>query len=255
MRENRLNDLDSKGWLKFTKSWFVHNPRPRSKKETLHPAKFPESLIEEFICFFTKKNQSVLDPFLGTGSTLVACDNTDRTGIGIELTEKYASIAKKRTKQNVIVGDSNNIIKLVKKEMDFVITSPPYGPMLKKKGLAQKKREDKKLDTKYSDDENDLGNIENYDDFVKNVVGVLKKVKKRLKEKGYLVVIVQNYRDGSSYKTLAWDIAIQLKNDYTLAGERMWCQDNKTLYPYGYLYSFVPNVHHHYCLIFRNDKR
>ena len=54
-----------------------------------------------------------------------------------------------------------------------------------------------------------------------------------------------------NYTTLAWDFAIKMKAHYQLRGERIWCQDNKTLYPYGYRYSFVPNVHHHYCLIFK----
>jgi DNA modification methylase len=69
---NKLNDLDSKSWLKFQKSWFIHNPPPRRKDVLRHPAKFPESLAQEFIEFFTKSGQVVLDPMAGTGSTLVA---------------------------------------------------------------------------------------------------------------------------------------------------------------------------------------
>jgi DNA modification methylase len=74
---NRLNDLDSKTWLKFQKSWFVHNPPPRKKDVLRHPAKFPESLAQEFIEFFTKRGQVVLDPMVGTGSTLVAALRAD----------------------------------------------------------------------------------------------------------------------------------------------------------------------------------
>ena len=66
-----------------------------------------------------------------------------------------------------------------------------------------------------------------------------------------MVVIIQNYRDGGVYRTLAWDVGRALSGDFTLVGERLWLQDNKTLYPYGMGYSFVPNVHHHYCLIFK----
>ncbi len=245
--------MDAKGWLKFTKTWFIHNPKPRGSQEKLHPAKFPESLIEEFILFFTKKGEVVLDPFLGTGSTLVACDMTGRKGVGIELLEKYAVIARGRTAQKVVVGNALNVVELVSEPVDFVITSPPYGPMLNKKGLAQDKRKEEKLDTKYSEDADDLGNIESYDEFVAKLALVFKNVKKVLKEGKYLVIIIQNYRDGGVYRTLAWDIAKALQGDYTLVGERLWCQDNKTLYPYGMGYSFVPNVHHHFCLILRNN--
>ena len=148
-RDNRLNDLSAQEWLRFTKTWFVHNPPPRKKNETLHPAKYPESLIEEFIRFFTKQGQVVFDPFLGTGSTLVACQNTKRKGIGIELQDKYARIAEERVdpEQKVIIDDSSNIKEIwVKNDLpkiDFVITSPPYGPMLNKKGLVQGKGKNK----------------------------------------------------------------------------------------------------------------
>lgn len=271
--ENRLNELSAKEWLKFTKTWFIHNPPPRKKDEVLHPAKYPEGMIEEFVRFFTKPGAVVFDPFLGTGSTLVACYNSQRNGIGIELQEKYAKIAesrikkldsqqqlseqgsKKLCKQMVIKGNSTEVEKLWKEfslpKIDFIITSPPYGPMLNKKGLASKEREEDGLDTKYSEDKNDLGNASSYDDFLKRLTEIFINLKNLVKDEGYLVIILQNYMDKGDYQTLAWDFAKEMKKYYQMRGERIWCQDNKTLYPYGYRYSFVPNVHHHYCLIFK----
>ena len=270
---NRLNELNAKEWLKFTKTWFVHNPPRRKKNEILHPAKYPESLIEEFVRFFTKEDQVVFDPFLGTGSTLVACHNSQRNGIGIELQKKYADIAKERLsileeqqiqdqeatkqtcKQLVLEGNSNNIKQFWKKytlpEIDLVITSPPYGPMLKKKGLAAAKREKQGLDTQYSEDSEDLGNAKNYEDFLVQLMKIFVNIKPKIKEGGHLVVILQNYMHKGEYKMLAWDFAREMTKHYQLRGERIWCQDNKTLFPYGYKYSFVPNVHHHYCLVFK----
>ena len=272
-RENKLNELSAKEWLKFTKTWFVHNPPPRKKNEVLHPAKYPESMIEEFVSFFTKPGALVFDPFLGTGSTLVACHNSSRNGVGIELQEKYSKIAQERLKvmegqlklvdsgakmdckQLVINGDSGDVEKFWREyslpEIDLVITSPPYGPMLKKKGLASKEREDKGLDTKYSEDEQDLGNVNDYEEFLERLEKLFVKIKPRVKVGGYLVVILQNYREGPEFKTLAWDFSARMKKHYLMSGCRVWCQDNKTLYPYGYRYSFVPNVHHHYCLVFK----
>ena len=271
--DNRLNELSAQEWLKFTKTWFIHNPSPRKKKEILHPAKYPEGLIEDFITFFTKTGETVFDPFLGTGSTLIACYNTGRNGVGIELQQKYADIAKERLsglkaqlklsadgckqeyKQLVIHGNSTKLDYLWRQyplpEIDLVITSPPYGPMLNKKGLVSKGRVEKGLDVKYSEDEDDLGNVKSYDTFLEKLVSIFVKVGERVKDGGYIVVIMQNYRDGPNYRTLAWDFTSMMKKYFTLSGVKLWCQDNKTLYPYGYRYSFVPNVHHHYCLIFR----
>lgn len=98
--KNKLNDLTGKEWIKFTKSWFIHNPPPRKEIEILHPAKFPETLIEEFIKFFTKEEELILDPFLGTGSTVVATKNTLRSCIGFEINQKYAEISKSRLLQS-----------------------------------------------------------------------------------------------------------------------------------------------------------
>ncbi len=134
---NKLNDLDSKTWLKFQKSWFVHNPPPRRKDVLQHPAKFPETLAQEFIEFFTKKGQTVLDPMVGTGSTLVACLRAKRSGIGIELNPKYAAIAKqivadeaklldartaKKIHVEVIVGDAAEKLKTIHGPIDYVLT-------------------------------------------------------------------------------------------------------------------------------------
>src|SRR5512140_1070956 len=91
---NKLNDLDPKTWLKFQKSWFIHNPPPRKKNALVHPAKFPETMAQEFVEFFTKRGQTVLDPMAGTGSTLVAALRAGRNSYGIELNPKYAEIAR-----------------------------------------------------------------------------------------------------------------------------------------------------------------
>ncbi|MEK6950730.1 MAG: DNA methyltransferase [Nanoarchaeota archaeon] len=280
--ENKLNALSAQDWLKFTKTWFIHNPPPRKKNEILHPAKYPENLVAEFIKFFTKPGAVVFDPFLGTGSTLVACHTTGRKGIGIELQKKYADIARERVQKLeaqqkstddknitdeqskqlptplVLEGNSSELEQLWQKHalppVDLVITSPPYGPMLNKKGLVTKGREEAGLDLKYSDDPADLGNAPSYEEFVERLVNILVAIKPKIKEGGHLVIILQNYMDKGEYKTLAWDVGKALSKHYQLRGERLWCQDNKTLYPYGYRYSFVPNVHHHYCLVLRKNQ-
>src|SRR5512140_2368607 len=94
MPTNKLNELDSKTWLKFQKSWFVHNPPPRKKGALTHPAKFPETMAQEFIEFFTKKSGNVLYPMAGTGSTLIAALRAGRNSCGIELNPRYAHMAE-----------------------------------------------------------------------------------------------------------------------------------------------------------------
>ena len=117
---NKLNDLDGKEWLKFTKSWQIHNPKKTRKQEgiILHPATFPTDLVQQYIEFFTKKGQTILDPLCGTGSALVAALNCGRNAYGIDLHEKYTSITEQRLQlidtndswYKVITGEDRNIM-------------------------------------------------------------------------------------------------------------------------------------------------
>jgi len=253
---NKLNDLTStEDWVKFTKTWFIHNPPPRKPGEMLHPSKFPETLIAEFIGFFTKKGQIVLDPLLGTGSTLVACDMTERIGIGIELEEQWAKIARTRTKQAIILGDSRNIDKMNIPQVDFVITSPPYWNQLKRASIRQEERSDLGIPTEYSADERNIGNIDDYEKFVEEQREILDKVYDVVKPGGYMVVITNNvFFDGRLYP-LAFDTAISLSRSrrWILKDEKIWLQDNKRLLPLGVFNAWVGNRCHEYCLIFRKE--
>ena len=72
----------------------------RSKEKVAHPTQKPVGLMEYLIKTYTNKNEMVLDFTMGSGSTMVACQNTNRNGIGIEKDKKYFEIAKKRIEEN-----------------------------------------------------------------------------------------------------------------------------------------------------------
>ena len=60
------------------------------------PAKFPETLAQEFIEFFTKQGQVVFDPMAGTGSALIAALRAGRRAIGVELSPEFTLLAQER---------------------------------------------------------------------------------------------------------------------------------------------------------------
>ncbi len=262
---NRLNDLDPKQWIKFQKSWFVHDPPPRRKDVKLHPAKFPETLAQEFIDFFTKAGQTVLDPMVGTGSTLIACLRSGRNGIGIELSPKYAELAAQLVEQEktalgseqlrveVIQGDSADIASFELPLIDYVFTSPPYWNMLHAKGAGTQKqrREDANLDVTYSENAADLGNVEDYDEFLDRLIAIYSSLQEVLKPRAYLTIIVKNVKKGGKIYPLAWDLGHQLGQIFTLKDEKIWAQDDIRLAPYGMGNAWVSNTFHHYCLQFR----
>lgn len=270
---NRLNNLDPKTWLKFQKSWFVHAPPPRKKGVLRHPAKFPETLAQEFIEFFTKRDQVVFDPMVGTGSTLVAALRSGRHSIGIELNKTYADIANQLVEAErkglgeavehlacqVIHGNAAESSRLFDEHqlpiINYMLTSPPYWDMLHAKGAQtqKKRRTSSDLDLQYSDDPEDLGNIHDYDEFLSQLVKIYIGIKPYLQSRAYLTVIVKNIKKGGKIYPLAWDLARELGKTYTLKDEKIWCQDDVRLAPYGLGNAWVSNTFHHYCLQFRNE--
>ncbi len=281
---NDLNDLTGREWITFTKSWFICNSRRyhRNRDTELHPARYPEELVAEFLRFFTKRGQWVLDPFCGSGATLVACIEEGRRGVGIELSARYAAITRRRLAAlgadgqcHVICADARTVASpshWVRPDLDlgglavdeqtglpqfdFIMTSPPYWNMLSKSrgGVESphKRRAKQGLDTVYSQDPHDLGNIEDYDRFIETLGEIFDSCAALLKPGKYLVIVAQNQRVPAGHVVpLAWDLQRRVSRTLSFQGERIWCQDSKQLGIWGYPRTFVPNYHHHYCLIFR----
>src|SRR5690348_920637 len=69
--------------------------------ERQHPAPFSFTDVARLIRLFTKRGMTVLDPFVGVGSTLKACALEDRNGIGLELSEEFARLAARRLVEEV----------------------------------------------------------------------------------------------------------------------------------------------------------
>jgi len=69
-------------------------------KKSLHPTQKPLELMEYLVREFTKESQTILDPFMGSGTTGVAAKNLNREFIGIELDKNYFEIAKRRIEES-----------------------------------------------------------------------------------------------------------------------------------------------------------
>lgn len=283
--KNKLNDLDGTAWVKFTRTWFVCDSHRyhQNRRTELHPARYPEEMVAEFLRFFTKRAGWVLDPFAGSGATLVACAEEERFGVGVELSTCYTEIMRRRMEelhypQTVLHGDARQLTTptfwaeartaLAAEGLTFAeglprfnysISSPPYGAMLRtSRGQVyskQQQRADQGLDTRYSDTEADLGNIADHATFIRELGAIYRGVARLLLPDAYLTIVIQNYRapDGEVIP-LAWDLVRELSTDLLFQGERIWCQNTKPLGIWGYPSIFVPNYHHHYCLIFRNRR-
>jgi len=91
---SRKSDINKNEFLEWTNG--VWNFMGESKKRIGHPAPFPIELPRRCIKLFSFEEDNILDPFLGSGSTLIACAQTNRKGIGIEIDKNYCKLAKQR---------------------------------------------------------------------------------------------------------------------------------------------------------------
>ena len=268
---NKINNLTSTEWIKETVSVWTQKGLGAGHKdaqiERLHPAPFSFQDVGRLINFFSKEHELVLDPFCGVASTLKACAVNNRRGIGIELNKKYVDLSLKRLEtevennlfhekdQKVIHGDSlEKISEFPDDNFDFIVTSPPYWGILNKiDHKAKQERIKNGLDTNYSEDEKDLANIEEYLEFVKVLSRFFNDCSRILKPKKYICIIVSDFRDKSRYHMFHSDLANELeKGQYVLKGITILYQKFKRIFPYGYPYSYVPNIHHQYILILQN---
>ncbi len=258
----------------FSKKWDIIKPPPRNKKEILHPAKFPENLISDFIENFTDEKDNVFDPMSGTGSTQLAALQTNRNGYGTELSNFFTKIANDRLKEylkpnqisffpgikkEVSFKILNKDVRTIKKDdfptIDYIITSPPYWDMLNMKGAEnQEKRKEKGLKLNYTDSNKDFGNIPDYEEFINDLVEVYFNIIEYLKPGGHLTIIVKNIKKKGKNYPFAWDLSRKLSERLILLPEFFWLQDDINLAPYGYGNTFVTNTFHQYCLNFKKPE-
>lgn len=92
--KDRQSDIARDEFLEWTNG--VWNFSGESKKRVGHPAPFPIELPRRCIKLFSFVGDTVLDPFAGSGTTLIACAETDRKGIGVEVDKGYCALAKRR---------------------------------------------------------------------------------------------------------------------------------------------------------------
>jgi DNA modification methylase len=271
---NTLNALTAKEWIQETISVWRQKGlganHPDTYFERLHPAPYSYTDVARLVRFFSKPGETVLDPFLGIGSTLKAAATEGRNGIGIELSEEFARLSLERlekeldgevlsaTSQKVLQGDSLELLAtLGENTADLLVTSPPYWNILHKKDhKAKQEREAKGLSTRYSEnDPADLGNIDDYEKFLEVLMQILRGCQRVLKVKKYAAIVVSDFREGPRLRMFHADIArLMEQENWTLKGITILHQTHKRIFPYGYPTSYVPNIHHQYILILQNQK-
>ena len=92
--QGKENTITKEQFMEWTKSIWTMNPE--SAKKVNHPAPFPEELPYRLIQLYSFKNDIILDPFIGSGTTAIASIKSERQFIGYEICEEYKQITENR---------------------------------------------------------------------------------------------------------------------------------------------------------------
>jgi DNA modification methylase len=264
-KTSKINDLNLYRWKEYddliTDSLWIMDKRDKSGAHSAgYWGNFIPQIPNQFIRRYTKKGEWILDPFLGSGTTLIECKRLGRYGIGIELNDEVIKLAKNnlvkeknrsKVKVKVIKGDSRKIDlkselkKLKINSVQFVLLHPPYWDII---NFSRKK--------------NDLSNAKSAEDFLKMFGDVIDNTCKLLDEGRYLAVVIgDKYSDGEWIPLGFYTMQEVMKRGYKLKSTIVKNFDTtkgkmnqKELWRYRALAGGFYIFKHEYIFLFKKEK-
>lgn len=240
-KPKHINCMTPKEWMQAQIGvWqFIYEKRDvRDKK--IHPATFPISLATRIISLFSHQGELVLDPFVGSGTTLVAAQDINRNALGFDLNEGYIDICNDRLSSNnifnesqqiPILDDARNIKNYIDKDtVSLIWTSPPYANLLnrKRKNKSRRNRDNEQLGLveQYSQDPRDLGTYE-VEEWTNAMGEIFESLLSLLKIKGHCVINVPDFWWDNKRITLHLNLIQELrKRGYELRNTIIWDRTN-----------------------------
>lgn len=257
--KNQLNDLSGAEW-KFSTKTVISKNYPINMQHKLrseHGGQKPPELCADIIKIFTKEGQRVLDPFMGVGGTLLGASLIKRTGLGIDMTERWIEIYKEVCKlENLPVcetlhGDSFIVLDTLEDEtFDFILTDVPYWNIDSSKKTRSKKASISKLSNFKIGDENQ--SKQEWLDLMKDI---FTKAVSKLKKGKYMAVFIGDVYKEQQYHFLSGELAQKISeiDGVVLKSNIIWVDNSKSLHVFGYPYSYVPSMIHQNILIFKKE--
>lgn len=235
--------MTAKEWIKSQLGVWQFNYSGRDiRDKNMHPATFPLALARQVISLFTHAGELVLDPFVGSGTTLVAAQDLNRNALGFDLQPKYVALCRKRlgpgrmtttAQQKVFLDDAQNVPKYVAKETVALIwTSPPYANLLNRqrqnksrRGAARKNQQLGKVE-QYSQNYRDLGTMP-LDRYTKQIGEIFEKLLPLLRPKAHCVINVPDMWWENERVTIHVSLIEELRRrGYELRNTIIWDRTN-----------------------------
>jgi DNA modification methylase len=152
--------MTAKEWIKSQLGVWQFNYESRDVRDKkLHPATFPISLAKRVISLFSHEGELIVDPFVGSGTTLVAARDLNRNAVGFDLNGDYICLCRERlplehlfnaSQQIAVQDDALNIPQYLEpNSVKLLWTSPPYANLLNRKRKNKSRRGDERKNDQY----------------------------------------------------------------------------------------------------------
>lgn len=242
-KKGYLSCIEAREWMKNQIGVWNFNYEPRDVRDkSIHPATFPISLPKRIIEQFTHRGELVLDPFVGSGTTLVAAQDLDRNAIGFDLKEEYVELANNRVnnekngfpcRQVAFCRDARTISEIVEpNSVKLSITSPPYANILNRQRKNKSRRGDLRHNDQYlkveqySQDTRDLGTLD-APEFEEAIYEIYEKMKPLFCEKAHILInITDAWIDGKRVPLHINIINALTRAGYTFRNTLIWDRRN-----------------------------
>lgn len=262
---SRANDLDGAAWTRNSISIWSDIRKSKEEQDLNHPAIFPAQLVQRVIETFTRSDERViLDPFCGSGSTVVVASRMGRIGLGFETNPEFVQLGLRRLasrqlwqngedESHVYTADARDALDFVDpNSVDLIFTSPPYWDI-----LSQKRSADGKEIRDYGNARKDLGKITDYREFLGELAAVFSLMLQVLKPGKYCIVNVMDLRKKSEFYPLHSDLADKMQ-EIGFIFDDLFIWDRRHEYnnmrPLGYPSVFRVNKCHEYLLVFQKPR-
>lgn len=242
-KPNHLNCQTAKEWIKCQLGvWQVYYESRDIRDKKIHPATFPIALSSKIISLFTHEGELVLDPFVGSGTTLVSARDLNRNAVGFDLKQEYIDVCNERLMTDTLFNDSNqiaicdealNISEYLKPEsVKLIWTSPPYANLLNRKRKNKSRRGNERKNDQYmeieqySQDPRDLGTMD-VNDFALAMGDIFERLLPLLKPKGHCVINIPDMWWKNKRITLHVSVIEELRNrGFELRNTIIWDRTN-----------------------------
>lgn len=212
------NDLNPESWkdcdINTDSLWLINERDKSGKHENIYHGNFVPQIPNQLLRRYTKKSETVFEPFMGSGTTLFECEKLDRKYIGLDINPKIVDYVRQKVSANgeCFFKECNSLDserldsnvnagfrKLLTRSAQFVLFHPPCMDIVK-----------------FTDDENDLSQIGNLKEFVRKFKIVCKNSLKYLDKNRYFALVVGDVYKNSEVLPLAFYCMDMIKRNFAV---------------------------------------